>query len=193
MAPERVLTVPNCITFGRFGLIPVFVLFHLAQRPGWALATFVVAAASDGIDGLLARLLDQRTKLGGLLDPIADKLLVFAALCTLVVEKRLPAWLLGLVVFRDAFMGVGALVVKWKNLEIPAAPSRIGKYATFTLTVLVALALVDQIVGESEDLHAYTRVVGFIAALCVAISTVQYLVRFGYLFFVPTKPEAQGR
>lgn len=193
MAPERVLTVPNCITFGRFGLIPVFVLLHLAQRPGWALATFAVAAVSDGIDGLLARLLDQRTKLGGILDPIADKLLVFAALCTLVVERRLPVWLLGLVVFRDAFMGVGALVVKRKNLEIPAAPSRIGKYATFTLTVLVALALVDQIVGESEELHAYTKVVGFIAALCVAISTVQYLARFGYLFFVPPKSSAQGK
>ena len=185
---ERWLNVPNAITFVRFLLVPVFVFLHLTGRPGWALATFVVAAASDGIDGLLARVLDQRTKLGGLLDPIADKLLVSSALITLVIEQRIPLWLLLLIFFRDGWMVFGAFVVRRKNLEIPTKPSRIGKYATFTFTVLVVLALVDQSVADNALLHAYTAVVGFIAGLCVVISTFQYFARFGYLLFVPGRP-----
>ncbi len=187
---ERWLNVPNAITYVRFALIPVFVVQHLNGNPGWALTVFVVAAASDGIDGLLARLLNQRTKLGALLDPIADKLLVFSALVTLVIERRLPLLLLLLILFRDGWMIVGAAVVRHKRLDLPARPSRVGKYATFSLVLLVVLALVDQYAANSETLHAYTAVMGFIAGLCVVISTFQYFARFGYLLFAPARPQA---
>ena len=136
------LTLPNVITLFRLALVPVFVAMHLTGAPLWALGCFALAALSDGIDGFLARLLNQRSKLGGILDPIADKVLILAALCTLVIEHRLPAWLLGLILVRDGWMFVGALMVRWKHLEVPTAPSRIGKYATFTLIVLVVLSLV---------------------------------------------------
>jgi cardiolipin synthase (CMP-forming) len=181
------LTVPNALTLLRLLLVPVFVALHLWGRPGWALACFCTAAVSDGLDGLLARALNQRSKLGALLDPIADKLLAFAALCTLVAERRLPLWLLGLIIFRDGWMIFGALTLKHKNLEIPTAPTRIGKYATFSLTVLVVLALADQAVARSALLHAYMVVVGFTAGLCVAVSTLQYFVRFGHLLFAPAR------
>lgn len=184
---DRWFTVPNLITYLRFLLIPVFVVLHLNGSPGWALAVFIGAAASDGIDGFLARVLDQRSRLGAILDPFADKLLVSAALVTLVIERRLPVLLLLLILFRDGWIAFGALWVRHKRLEIPTSPSRIGKYATFTLTLLVVLALVDQYVARSELLHAYTGVVGFIAALCVVISTIQYFARFGHLLFAPPK------
>src|SRR6185436_6046588 len=99
------------------------------------------AAFSDSLDGLLARVLDQRSKLGAILDPIADKLLAFCALLTLVVERRLPLWLLLILLFRHLCMALGALVVRKNRLEIPTAPTRIGKYATFLLFCLVVLAL----------------------------------------------------
>lgn len=187
---ERWFTIPNIITYIRFLLIPAFVVLHLKGNPGWALGLFVGAAASDGIDGLLARLLDQRSKIGAILDPIADKVLVFSALVTLIIEDRLPLLLLLLIVFRDGWMIFGAFIVKRKNLELPTKPSRVGKYATFSLTFLVVLALVDQYAATSETLHAYTAVVGFIAALCVVISTVQYFTRFGYLLFAPARAAA---
>lgn len=188
MVSNRWLTVPNAITIARILLVPVFVVLHIVDRPGWALACFAVAAGSDGIDGLLARLLNQRSKLGGLLDPIADKLLMSTALVTLVVERRLPIWLLVVVLVRDAWMAGGALAVKHKHLEIPTAPSRIGKYATFTLACLIFVALIDQVVGTSQTLHAYMVVFGFVAGLCVVISTLQYFARFGYLLVAPPKP-----
>jgi cardiolipin synthase len=186
------LTVPNLISLVRLGMVPVFMWLHLAGRPGWALGVFAAAAASDSLDGLLARLLDQRSKLGGILDPVADKVLVLSALVTLVIERRIPGWLLALVVFRDGWMVIGALVVRRKRLEIPTAPSRIGKYATLTLISLVVLALADQVVENDAQLHAYTAVVGFLAGLCVVASTVQYFHRFGYLFFAPARRDAGG-
>lgn len=172
--------------------MPVFVALSLAGHTVAALWTFVIAAASDSIDGLLARILDQRSHLGGILDPIADKALVMSALVVLIVEGRLPWWLLGLVVFRDAWMVVGALVVRHKRLEIPTSPSRVGKYATLGLITTVVLALVSQALGQSPLLEAYTAVFGVLAGLCVASSTVQYFHRFGYLFFAPPRSSSEG-
>jgi cardiolipin synthase (CMP-forming) len=183
------LTIPNLITIGRIGMVPAFVALSLTGHTVAALWTFIIAAASDGIDGLLARLLDQRSHLGGILDPIADKALVLSALLVLVFTGKLPWWLLGLVVFRDGWMVVGALMVRRKRLEIPTAPSRVGKYATLGLISAVVLALVSQAVGRSPVLEAYTAVLGFLAGLCVAASTVQYFLRFGYLFWAPPKSE----
>lgn len=187
------LTIPNLITIFRLALVPVFVVLHLCGLAGWALVCFGVAAGSDGIDGLLARLLNQRSKLGGILDPVADKVLVSAALLTLMFEHRLPWFLIALIAFRDGWMLIGAWVVKHKNLEIPTAPTRIGKYATFSLTMVVVLALLDQALDTPPKLHAYLMVTGFVATLCVVVSTIQYFARFGYLFFAPAKRATGGR
>jgi cardiolipin synthase (CMP-forming) len=181
------LNVPNSITLFRLCLVPVFVVFELTHQPEWALACFSTAAISDGLDGLLARLLNQRTKLGGLLDPIADKVLIIAALVSLVIEKRLPLWLLAITAFRDLLMVAGALMVRYKNLEIPTEPSRLGKYATFFMVCTIILSLVSGISGAPGVLRAYVAVVGFVAALCVIISTAQYFARYGYLWVAPAR------
>jgi cardiolipin synthase len=172
-------------------MVPVFIALSFTGRPVGALWVFAIAAVSDSVDGLLARVLDQRSKLGGILDPVADKVLVLSALVTLVVVGRLPWWLLGLMVFRDGWMVVGALMVRHKRLEIPTAPSRIGKYATLALIAVVVMAMVGQALGPSPKLEAYTAVIGLLAGLCVAASTVQYFHRFGYLFFAPARPEGK--
>jgi len=187
VAEESWLNVPNSITLFRLALVPLFLMFQVTHQPEWALACFATAAISDGLDGLLARLLNQRTKLGGVLDPIADKVLIFAALVSLVQQSRLPLWLLLIIVFRDLLMFVGAIVVRLKNLEIPTHPSRIGKYATFSLLCLVLLSLASASEHAPSALRAYVAVLGFIAALCVVISTVQYFARFGYLWFAPAR------
>jgi cardiolipin synthase len=186
------LTIPNLITLGRIGMVPVFVALSLTGHTVAALWTFIIASASDGIDGLLARVLDQRSHLGGILDPIADKALVLSAMLVLVFTGKLPWWLLGLVVFRDGWMVVGALMVRHKRLELPTSPSRVGKYATTGLLLSVVLALVGQAIGKSPMLEAYIAVVGFLAGLCVAASTVQYFSRFGYLFWAPARPRSEG-
>ena len=179
-------TLPNAITLIRLALIPVFLALELGERHLWALIAFAFALGSDWLDGLLARLLRQRSHLGGVLDPVADKLLVFTALVGLVWQRALPVWILGLVIARDALMLFGAAVVAHKRLDLPTQPSRIGKYATFALGITVLGALANEVV-QSPRVRAYTAVACFFAGLCVAISTVQYLSRFGYLFFAPSQ------
>jgi cardiolipin synthase len=186
------LNIPNSITLFRIGLVPVFVVFQLTNQPDWALACFATAAISDGLDGLMARLLNQRTKLGGVLDPIADKFLILAALVCLVIEKRLPLWLLCLTGALDLLMAVGALVVRFKNLEIPTEPSRIGKYSTFFMVCVVILSLISAIRGTPTALRAYVAVLGLVAAMCLVVSAAQYFARYGYLWIAPAKRRPVG-
>ncbi|MGA9523623.1 MAG: CDP-alcohol phosphatidyltransferase family protein [Myxococcaceae bacterium] len=184
------LTIPNAISIVRLLLVPVFLWLRLTGRPEWALAVFVIAAVSDVVDGFLARVLNQRSKLGGLLDPIADKLLVFTAVFALVIAGGLPWWLLILLLVRDATMLVGAAVVRHKHLDIPTRPSRIGKYATFALVLTVVLGLGASSPRAPPEVQGYVVAVAFISALCVVISYLQYWARFGYLFFVPERKQS---
>lgn len=180
-------TVPNLLTYLRLLAVPVFVLLHLLGLPGWALVVFLVAAFTDALDGLLARLLSQQTRLGAFLDPLADKLLTGAALIMLFVEGEAPLWMLLLVAFRDGAIALGALVVRRKGLDLPAAPSRIGKYATFALTCFLVLGLLDEALTDSPLLHAWFLVAGYFTGFCVAVSTAQYFIRWGYLWVAPAK------
>ena len=183
------LTLPTVITLLRFALVPVFLAFFWNNQPRWAVVTFVVAGASDWFDGLLARLLDQRTRLGAFLDPAADKFLIFSALLSLTLTRQVPWWLLLLITFRDGLMIVGTLVVRHKNLELPTTPSRIGKYATLVLTAMVACNLFSRMLPNNPSLLAYVQILGFVSGLSVAVSTAQYLSRFGYLFFAPRRKD----
>jgi cardiolipin synthase len=187
------LTLPNAVSLGRLGGAPAFAALSLTGRPEAALIVFGVAAFTDVVDGLLARLLDQRSRVGALLDPVADKVLGFTGLVLLVAHHGLPAWLLGLVLVRDGLMVFGAVVVRRKRLEIPTSPSRIGKYASFTLSLAVLLALAERTSYAPPALHGYTAALGLIAALCIAISTLQYYARFGYLFFAPPREPTSNR
>lgn len=185
--PSDTWTVPNVLSYLRLAAVPVFVFLHLGERPGWALLLFLVASLTDWIDGLLARLLDQRTKLGAFLDPLADKLLMGAALIMLFLENEAPLWMVVLVAFRDGSMALGAAVVRKKGLELPAAPSRVGKYATFALTCFIVLGLSDETFTDSPLLHAWFLVAGYFTGLCVAISTAQYFLRWGHLWVAPAR------
>ena len=185
--PSDAWTVPNVLSYLRLLAVPVFVSLHLGGRPGWALIVFLAAALTDSLDGFLARLLNQRTRLGAFMDPLADKLLMGAALIMLFLESEAPAWMVVLVAFRDISMALGAVVVKRKGLELPTAPSRVGKYAAFALACFIVLGLLDETFTDSPLLHAWLLVAGYFTGLCVAISTAQYFVRWGHLWVAPAR------
>jgi cardiolipin synthase len=185
--PSDAWTVPNVLSYLRLIAVPLFVSLHLGGRPGWALVIFLAAALTDSLDGFLARLLNQRTKLGAFLDPLADKLLAGAALIMLFLESEAPLWMVLLVAFRDGSMALGAVVVKRKGLEVPTAPSRIGKYATFALTCFIVLGLFNETFTDAPLLHAWLLVAGYFTGLCVAISTAQYFLRWGHLWVAPAR------
>lgn len=104
---DRILTFPNFISVVRILLIPVFVIVLFKQENVLAFAIFVIACASDGVDGYIARRFNQTSNLGKLLDPIADRGLLLAGSIVLCIVGRLPLWIVVLVIVRDFTFLIG--------------------------------------------------------------------------------------
>lgn len=140
------LTPANQLTILRMLLIPVFALLVLYNRLGWALLVFSAAAATDALDGLLARRTGQHTTLGAWLDPAADKLLVLTMFITLTLPlphlvQRLPIWLTVLVLSRDIGIVVTVAIVNLAVGRRTFRPSMFGKAATATFLTTGVAAL----------------------------------------------------
>jgi cardiolipin synthase len=122
-------------------MVPATIWLILHHRLDWAFAVFVAAGISDGIDGWLARVLDARSAMGALLDPLADKALLVSVYVTLAATGVLPDWLAILVVFRDVVI-VGGLGLLWMLGEREEVrPLAVSKLNTFAQIALAALAL----------------------------------------------------
>lgn len=165
----------NALTAIRFVLAPVFLVLYVEGERLRALAAFAAAAATDLLDGLVARALHQQTRLGAFLDPIADKLLAACALIALAATGRLPVWLPVLVVSRDVALFLAAAVLRTTHHPVPVAPTRIGKYATVALAATVVLALAGDFGAYPQgEVGPFVVASALLAAECVAISFVQY-------------------
>jgi len=185
-----ILTLPNLLTFARILLAPVFLVLYVRGDTVRALSAFAAAAATDVLDGLVARALDQRTRLGAFLDPAADKLLATCALLALAARGGLPWWLPILTLSRDAAQLVGAGALWLIHHRIPIAPTRIGKYATFCLAATVLVALATEFGAFSRSLGAaYVAAFGTIAAECVVVSFAQYFLYFVRSWRLPRAPD----
>jgi cardiolipin synthase (CMP-forming) len=159
---DRVLTVPNLLSMLRLVGVPVFLWLVLGpQADGWALVVLLVAGATDFLDGYLARRFGQVSRLGQLLDPIADRLYILAALVGLVLRDIVPWWLAATVVARDVLI---ALALPWLrhygHLGLPV--HFLGKAATFNLLYAFPLLLLGD---GSGALAALARVFGWAFAL----------------------------
>jgi cardiolipin synthase len=137
----RIWTVPNQITFLRLGFLPFFLILILYEKYRWALLVLFVSAATDALDGLLARSLDQKSALGAYLDPIADKLLLSFSFIVLAMEKKIGWWLTILVISRDVLMLVVAAVILIIQGYRPFPPTLLGKATTFFEIALVFLTV----------------------------------------------------
>ena len=137
----RIWTVPNQITLLRLGILPFFLILISYERYRWALLVLVLAGLSDGIDGLLARKLNQRSTLGAYLDPIADKLLLSSSFLILAFKAQLAWWLTIIVLSRDVLILMVAAVIILISGYRPFPPSLLGKSTTFFQLVLVFAAV----------------------------------------------------
>jgi cardiolipin synthase (CMP-forming) len=139
----RLRDIPNIISFLRLlAVIPV-VLFLLEREFGWALALFIAAGASDGLDGFLARQFGWRSRLGGILDPLADKILLVACFLVLGGMGLIPVWLVVAVIFRDLLIVGGATVYNYGVEELEAAPILTSKLNTLLQIALVLAVITD--------------------------------------------------
>lgn len=172
------LTVPNALTIGRIILTPFFGYFWWRHWFGLAIATFAVASASDFLDGFLARVLDQRSKLGQFLDPAADKLLVLVTFVTAAATGAVPVWLAALVIGRDVILATGGALFTFvfRGIMGPERwrPTRLGKYATFYTVCTIGLALLHSIT-EWEKLRPFVGALGIMSAALTTVSGIQYI------------------
>lgn len=140
------MNIPNSITIFRIILIPIIVVLMLTNIPyGGSLAAgiFLFAALTDSLDGYLARRWKQTTKLGAILDPVADKLLITAALISLVELGKLSGWIAIVIIGRE-FAVTGLRVVKAEEgVIIPA--SKMGKLKTISQVTAVMVIMLEQL------------------------------------------------
>jgi len=140
------LTYANQLTILRMIFIPCFVLLLIYDHPKSALLVFVLAGFTDGLDGLLARKLEQRTVLGSFLDPMADKLLLTAAFITLTVPAvpvvyHIPVWLTVTSISRDLLIALAALIIHLQTGHTEFPPSLLGKCTTVGQLTTVAFVM----------------------------------------------------
>ena len=158
--------LPNLITLSRILLIPVTVLMIADHEWNWALGLFLLAGASDGLDGFLARTFDLHSELGAYLDALADKALLISIFITLAVVGAVPASIAILVVFRD-LMIMGAVVISW----IMEKPIQIRPLMVSKLNTTAQIGFAGLVLG----LKAFEWSIGYwfgIALVLVATLTV---------------------
>ncbi|MCX8070720.1 MAG: CDP-diacylglycerol--glycerol-3-phosphate 3-phosphatidyltransferase, partial [Thermodesulfovibrionales bacterium] len=143
------LNIPTFLTFLRIGLIPVFI-YITPQSPLLGIVVFLTASITDFLDGYLARRSNQITKFGIILDPIADKFLIIAALIVLVDMVRLSAWVAILIIGREFWITLIRVVALSKNIIIPAEKG--GKIKTATQMVAIIFLLLP---GSVVDIDFY--------------------------------------
>ncbi|MDQ3733636.1 MAG: CDP-alcohol phosphatidyltransferase family protein [Actinomycetota bacterium] len=144
---DRVWTVPNLLSFLRLAGVPVFVYLLLGpEADSWAIAILMVAGVTDWADGKLARMLNQSSRLGALLDPAADRLYILATLIAFVIRDVVPIWVVAIIFGRDVLVGLSLLVLRHRGYQALQV-NYVGKAATFNL--LYAFPLLLLAVGDS--------------------------------------------
>ncbi|HKK57579.1 CDP-alcohol phosphatidyltransferase family protein [Marinobacter sp.] len=169
--------IPNALTLLRILLVLPFAVALLATEYRIALVIFFVAAATDALDGFLAREFDWRTRLGAIADPLADKVLLIAAYLMLTLNGVLPYWLFWLVLGRDLLIVSGGLVYHYCIGHFDLQPSLPGKLNTL-IQILVALAIMVLLAG----LPMMPRVIEFgsvLVAVSALLSGGHYLLVWG--------------
>jgi len=177
----RLINIANVLTAMRVLLVPLFAYLLIADKEREALLVFVICGATDGLDGLLARWLRQRTLVGAYLDPIADKLLMATSFIVLAYVKIVPNWLAILVISRDIFILVGSFLYLALLEPTDIRPTLLSKMNTaiqvLTVTYFLAAAAFPEFAagagaGEGTTL---SRGVILLCSATTAASGLQYL------------------
>jgi cardiolipin synthase (CMP-forming) len=168
------MNLPNSLTVFRILLIPFFLGFLIYGHYGAALMALIIAGITDILDGVIARMANQRTKLGAHLDPLADKLLLTSAFVTLSILQLLPGWVAIIILSRDLIIVTGTLLLYWTHTPLEVAPTVLGKGTTVAQLLYLALALV--LLYLQRDISILMPLLSVMLVLTVA-SGLQYVYR----------------
>jgi CDP-diacylglycerol--glycerol-3-phosphate 3-phosphatidyltransferase len=181
------MNLPNSLTLARIFLIPLLVVVLLTNFEGRLIlgvrkelvgaAIFGLAALTDWLDGYVARRRQQITALGKLMDPVADKLLVIAALISLVQMDRAPAWLVAVIVGREFAVTGLRSIAETRGVTIPVSP--LGKFKMVCEVVAILLLILGQ--DHLQGFVVLGTVALWVAVVAAILSGVDYYRRFDHL------------
>ncbi len=137
------MTIPNFVTLIRIILTPVFLVCLIDNRVFAALVVFIAASVSDGVDGMIARVFNQKSKIGAYMDPLADKILLITAFLTLAVKGIIPSWLTAAVISRDIIIMLGILILLLNGVTFNMKPSILSKITTCAQLGTICIVLVN--------------------------------------------------
>lgn len=173
---RQLRSMPNLLTLLRLFFIPFIIIAIVDHRAGLALSLFIVAGVTDALDGLLARLLHQRTKLGEYLDPIADKLLLSSLFLVFSLTHRV-AWRITVLVFsRDILILVIGAVLYMTNTVRDMRPSLLGKLATVVQVVALGLVLLADVTPDADWILAVKRFALRATVVLTVLSGMHYML-----------------
>jgi cardiolipin synthase len=165
--------LPNLITLSRIALAPVLILLLKDQEYAASLGVFVIAGVSDGLDGFIAKRFDSVSRLGSILDPLADKILLLSSYVMLTLLGHLPFWLMLTVAFRDLLIIGGYLVYTSMVGPVQMRPSWLSKFNTFMQIALVIVILAQQALHQVYQ-PAVTALI-YAVLLTTVVSGLHYL------------------
>ncbi|MBM3751193.1 MAG: CDP-diacylglycerol--glycerol-3-phosphate 3-phosphatidyltransferase [Acidimicrobiia bacterium] len=178
------MNLPNALTVGRIFLVPLLVVVLLTKFDGWQLygvskeimgaAIFGIASLTDWLDGYLARRRGQVTEFGQWMDPLADKLLVTAALISLVQMDLAPAWMVAVILGREFAVTVLRSVAHARGQALPASP--LGKIKLVAQVVAILVLILGQ--GHMQGFFVIGQVALWVATITALVSAVDYYRRF---------------
>ena len=173
---SRIFTLANVVSVVRLMAIPVFLVLVVQDRLITAFVLLVVAVLTDFVDGMIARSMNQITKLGQFLDPFADRLFIAATAIALAIQNVVPWWFVVAVMLRDALLGIGGLVMtRYGHGTLPV--KWWGKVSTFGMLFVLPLFLLGTVVPA---IGAVTNPIAWVLAI-VSVS-LYWIVGFSYLF-----------
>jgi CDP-diacylglycerol--glycerol-3-phosphate 3-phosphatidyltransferase len=190
------VNLPNSLTVVRIFLVPLLLVVLLTKPDGWRLAgvskealgaaIFGVASLTDWLDGYVARRRKQVTGLGQWMDPLADKLLVTAALLSLLKMNLAPAWMVAVILGREFFVTVLRTIVHARGQALPASP--IGKIKLISQVVAILVLILSR--GPLAEFDLVGQAALWVATLAAIVSAMDYWRQFNRLPAV--RPPAAG-
>ncbi len=169
-----VFNIPNTITITRIVIIPVFITAIIYSKYNYALYLFIVAAVTDMLDGLFARMTNQKTVLGTFLDPLADKFLLVSSFIVFSVYDWIPKWIAVTVISRDLIVVIGWLLLYLITHNSNVEPVFLGKIAIASQLVVLAYVLLSV---NSEIFPVIPDFFLFLTAGVTIISGLQYIYK----------------
>jgi len=170
--------LPNILTFTRILLLPFFVASLIYREYSYALVLFIIAAVTDLLDGLVARITKQMTDFGKILDPVADKFFLLTSFILMSVYELMPKWLTIIVISKDLIVVTGSVILYVVTNKLKVEPSIWGKSASALQFILIGLILLLLNIGDKVNFPPIILPIIFVVvAVITSVSGIHYVIK----------------